>query len=41
MFTFAENVKNNLGSADVVMNNAGIAPSGDNFMNESLEFFEK
>jgi NAD(P)-dependent dehydrogenase (short-subunit alcohol dehydrogenase family) len=41
MKQFAENVKKNLGSTDVIMNNAGISPNGDNFMDEPLEYFEK
>lgn len=41
MLQFATNVKNKLGAADIIMNNAGIAPMGTNYMDESLEFFEK
>ncbi len=41
MEQFAENVKKNLGSTDVIMNNAGIAPMGANFLNEPIEYFEK
>lgn len=41
MQQFADNVKSKLGTADVIVNNAGIAPMGANFLNEPLEFFEK
>ncbi len=41
MQQFAENVKSKLGAADIIMNNAGIAPMGTNYMDEPIEFFEK
>jgi NAD(P)-dependent dehydrogenase (short-subunit alcohol dehydrogenase family) len=41
MQKFADNVKINLGAADIIMNNAGIAPMGANYMEEPLEYFQK
>lgn len=38
---FAENVKSNLGAADVVMNNAGIATESGNYLKIGIEGFEK
>jgi NAD(P)-dependent dehydrogenase (short-subunit alcohol dehydrogenase family) len=41
MQKFADNVKMNLGSADIIMNNAGIAPMGANYLEEPIEYFQK
>lgn len=38
---FADNVKKNLGAADVIVNNAGIPPSGENYLNDTYDDFSR